>query len=492
MKKILYTALFLCSLLFNAQKNSLLNPEFWKTKPNVEAVKAEISKGNNPTEFNNNAFDPVALSISNGAPLETIQFLVEQNGNSVSKLTHDGRIYLHWAAITGRPELIDYLIKKGSKVDLVDTKGLTPLTFAANFGVNNPKVYELFFNAGISPKTKYKNGANILLLAIGNDKDGALLELFESKGLKITDTDDLGNTAFDYSATFGNINFLKSLKSKGIKANGTALINAALGTRRSSNGLDVFQYIIEEAKVNPSSTAEDGATALHIIARKPKQNDIINYLINKGLDANKTDKDGNTALMSASASHEIENAKILAEKTKNINAKNIHGESALTFAVKNGSAEIVSFLLNQKADAKVTDAKGNNLGYYLVQSYRPARPGQKDEFSEKIELLKNAGIDLAASQKDGSTLLILATSKNDLNLLKKIADVKININAVDKEKMSALHKAALIAKDDTILKYLVNLGIDKSLKTEFDETAFDLAKENEELKKNKIDISFLK
>jgi ankyrin repeat protein len=196
--------------------------------------------------------------------------------------------------------------------------------------------------------------------------------------------------------------------------------------------------------------------------------------------------------MSAAASHELENVKILFEKTKNINTQNKEGESALTFAVKNGSAEIVDFLLKNKADLKVMDNKGNNLGAYLVLSYRPTRPEQKDDFSEKITLLQSAGLHLTIPQNDGSSLLTLAASKNEMDLLKKLEVLNININAVDKEKMSALHKAALVAKDDSILKYLVGLGINKNLKTEFDETAFDLASENEILKKNKIDLSFLK
>jgi ankyrin repeat protein len=492
MKKILYTALFLSSLFFNAQKNTLLNADFWKGKPNVESVKTEIEKGNSPSEFNNNTFDAAALAITNGAPLETVKYLVEQNGNSVAKTTHDNRLYLHWAAMTGNVEVIDYLIKKGSVVDQLDSKGLTPLSFAANFGVNNPKVYELFFNAGVSPKAKYKNGANILLLAIGNDKDGLLFRLFESKGLKLTDKDNLGNTAFDYAATFGNLEFLKSLQSKGIKANGTALINAAQGTRRGSNGLDVYKYLIEEAKVNPSATSENGATALEIVARKPKHSEIIQYLLSKGVDANKTDLEGNNPLIAAAGGNELDNVKIFVDKTKNINAQNKEGESALSHAVKSGSPEIIDYLLSKKADAKVLDNKGNNLGFYLIQSFRPARPGQKDEFSEKMTLLQNAGVDLAQAQKDGSTLLQLAVAKNDLALLKKLENLKINVNAVDKEKMSALHKAALVAKDDTILKYLVGLGINKNLKTEFEETAFDLASENETLKKNKTDLNFLK
>lgn len=492
MKKILYTALFLCSLMFNAQKNSLLSPEFWKSKPTVDVVKAEVEKGNSPSQFNGNTFDAAALSITNGAPIETIKFLVEQNGNSASKLTHDGRLYLHWAAMSGNVEAVDFLIKKGSDVNLLDDKGLTPLSFAAIFGVNDPKIYELLFNAGVNPKQKYQNGANVLLLSIGNDKNGELQKLFESKGLKITDTDDKGNTAFDYSATFGNLDFLKKLQAQGIKAHGSAIINAAQGTRRSSNGIEIFKYLIEDVKVSPMATSEDGATALQIIARKPKQTEIITYLISKGADANKADTEGNTPLMMASASHELDNVKLLAAHTKNINTVNKNGESALSFAVKNGAAEIIAFLLDKKADTKVLDNKGNNLAYYLVQSYRPSRPGQKDEFSEKLNILKTTGINFANPQKDGSTLLHLAVAKNDINLFKKLADFNININATDKDKMTALHKAALVAKDDVVLKYLVSLGADKSLKTEFDETAFDLANENEALKKSNVDINFLK
>ena len=58
--------------------------------------------------------------------------------------------------------------------------------------------------------------------------------------------------------------------------------------------------------------------------------------------------------------------------------------------------------------------------------------------------------------------------------------------------MTALHKAAMIAKDDAILKYLISIGAQKDAKTEFDETPYTLAKENETLTKKKTDLEFLK
>lgn len=494
MKKILFTALMLSALYVNAQQNTLLDQNFWKASPDLAAVKSEIAKGSNPAELNPMAFDPVVLAINNNAATETIKYLIEQPGNSVKKSTHDGRNYLHWAASRGNVQMVEYLIAKGSDLSLEDTHNYTPIAFAAVNGQTYTGVYDAFFKAGVNPKQKYKDGANLLLIAISNDKEFVLTDYLLSKGLSLKDVDDAGNTAFNYAARAGNIDFLKALIKKGVKHTDNAVITAAQGPRRSSNRIEVFQYLIDELKIKATAATPNGQTALHFLAGKEKQVEIVKYFIGKGVDANKADTEGNTALMNASAGKDTELLEVLLAKVKDINAVNKKGESALTMAVQSSSAEVVTLLLAKGANINIKDNKGNNLAYHLVESYRAPRGGtpKQDDFADKLNVLKEKGLTLAAPQKDGNTLYHTAIAKNDLDLLKKLANLGIDVNAKNNEGLTVLHKAAMLSKDDVILKYLIALGAKKDIKTEFDETVYDLAKENELLAKNNVSVDFLK
>ena len=499
MKKIILSAFLCASLFFSAQsRNTLLDQNFWKSKPTVENVQAEISKGSNASQFNPTNMDPAVLAIINDAPLETIKFLVEQPGNGVDKVTHEGRTYLHWAGLRANHDAVKYLLEKGSDINLLEAHDFDILTIISTNGSSKKETFELLEKYGVKINKKYEDGSTALLLGMTGDKDFTLTDYFLTKGLSIKDTDKAGNTAVDYAAKGGNVFAMKKLIAAGVKPTNNSLIFAAEGTRRFTSNLDTYKYIVEDLKIKPTISNKNGESILHLIAKKPNQTENIKYFLEKGLDVNKVDSEGNTPFMNAAGGKDLATLELLLPKVKNINAVNTKGESALTQAVKNGSSEVVKFLIDKGADFKIIDKAGNNLAYHWVQSYRAPRGGgfqggsQKDDMGEKLVLLQSKGVDFSKAQKDGNTLYHTAIVKTDLSLLKKLEPLKINIDAINEEGMTVLHKAALISKNDEILKYLLSLGAKKDIKTEFGETAYDLASENEYLTKNKINIDFLK
>lgn len=491
MKRIFILAvLAVASTYAHAQQNILLEQSFWKTSPNVDAVKAEIEKGSNPAQFNGATFDPVVLAINSGAPNATVEYLISQPGNDVNKLTHDGRVYLHWAAMKGNVELMEYLVAKGSKANLVDSHGATPLNFAAGAGQTNTKVYDICLASGADLKKDLNaEGANALLLAIANDKDFALTDYFVSKGLDLKSQDASGANAFSYAAKAGNIEMLKTLLQKGVPAQDQAMLMAAQGTRRGANSIEVYKYL-ETLNIKPAAIGKNGENALHILVRKPKQNEIISYFLSKGLDVNQADEEGNTVFMNAAASNrDIAVLEMLLPKVKNINQTNAKGVSALAMAVRGNSAEAVGYLIDKGASTSTIDKNGDNLAFYLIQSYAPQRSA---DFEPKLQMLEQKGFKVTTPQKNGNTLYHLAVAKNDLILVKGLEKLGIDVNSKNSEGITALHKAAMVSKDDTMMKYLLSIGAKKDVVTNFDETAFDLAAENESLSKNNVTVNFLK
>lgn len=465
--------------------------EFWKQQPSLDLVKQKVKEGNDPVKQNQGAFDALSYAIMTNNSVATIDYLLSIPGNDVNKLTHDGRSYLIWAGYAGNLELIKYLLNKGADSKVVGSHGFNWFTFTVNSGHENTKIYDLMIENGVDVKETNRTGANAILLLAPHSKDGKIIEYFQEKGVDINATDKKGNNILFYAAKRGNINLMKKYVAQGFDYKKTnddgenIVLYASHGARGYSNPLEVYEYLyslgLDLNKVN-----QKGETALQLVARGAKDQKIIDFFIAHGADVTKQDDKGNTAFLNAVQGNNLSVVEKLISTVKNINQKNADGHSALVLATKNINLEIFNFLVNNGADVQVVDADKNNLFYYLFNVYNRRNAKNFDPF---VNTLKKAGVSFKNASANNSPLHI-AIAKGDQKLINTALELGAEINQKNNEGLTPLHLAAMKAKSPRLLKMLLNKGADKTAVTDFDESAFDLAKENELLKG--ADINFLK
>lgn len=468
--------------------NVFLERSFWSSAPDVATVKQKITEGNDPTAKNGNAFDGVTYAILQDAPLATIEYMTSLEGNDVNKLTHDGRTYVFWASYRSNLPVVKMLLSKGAKLDIVDTHGNSALTFAASNGVSNTEIYDVLIESGADVKFTDHHGANALLLAAAADKNFVLMNYFTAKGLDVKEKDNDGNSSFSYAARTGNIDMMEQLIEAGVeyeglnKEGGNAMLFAARGTRNASNGIEVYKYL-EKKGVKPNVITTEGTTPLHLLAGRSEDMEVLKYFIKKGVDANQTDAEGNNPLMLASFRNKLNVIEIFVNETKDINAANKKGETALNNALAGNTTEVVNLLLSEGANTNELTGKS------LIDSYRK---GEEKEVQAKIAAIYADDFNPSVAQAEGNTLLHYAAEKNNLELVKMTVKWEMDINAKNDEGNTALHLAAMKATNDEVLKFLIAQGADSSITTDFGETTYDLASENELLAANNVDINFLK
>ncbi|SHJ39969.1 ankyrin repeat domain-containing protein [Aquimarina spongiae] len=463
MKRMLCITLFFVAGIALAQDaNVFLNRAYWKTNPSIAEIEQKIKEGNDIAELNQHYFDAVSWALIEKVDNSTIKHLLSKQGNDVNKLTHDGRTYIFWAAYKNNLEMMQFLVDKGAKTDIIDSHGYSLANFAAVTGQLNTNLYDFCIQHGARiDQEKNNDGASALLLVAPFITDYSLIDYFTAKGIDLHSTDNSGNGIFNYASKKGNTKLLDYLIRKGVtfkglnKENGNAMLFASQATRGHANTIEVYTYL-ENLGVSPNVTDKNGVTPLHILAAKSKDKEILNYFIDKGI---------------------------------TINAQDGKGKSVLTYAIERNSNEIVQFLMDKGANVSITDQKGNTLAYYLINSYNPKK---QDDFDRKMEILTKKGLVLTKGQGNGNTLFHLALDKKNIDLLKKVNALDIDVNAKNKDGITALHKAAMTSKDDKILTYLLSIGADKSIKTDFEESALDLARENELLQENTLVLNLLK
>ena len=330
-------------------------------------------------------------------------------------------------------------------------------------------------------------------LASSDANNASIFQYLVDKGLSWDSEDNNGNGLFNYAARGSNMDMLKLCVSKGLNHSTlntigeNSLFYASYAPKRGAVKLQVFHYM-ESLGLEVDLVNWEGKTPLHNAIRYADV-ELIDYFLQRGVNINQIDENGNTTLLN-SIGGPIANVKKVLPLVANTNHKNKKGYTPLTLAVQRGSKEVYDFLVKNELDVNIKDTEGNNLIYHAFESYRDSN---EESFDYLITSLSNQlGINNDKVFFGGNTLAHIAVKKNSPYLLSRAISLGTDLNHKNEDGVTPLHMAAMSTNDDSLILALLNSGADKSILTAFKESAYDLATQNELLTKNRIAVDILK
>jgi ankyrin repeat protein len=214
MKKSMVTTFLLVvfcqSILFaktdpnnNAKSQIELDSQLKKAIKDLDpnAIKAALKAGANPnlTLFNNNFSALQAAAWENEKKEEICLVVLDMLFNAGAKIQHCDKIILCFPIAQNCPKIVEYLIQKGvSPTNKME--GMLPIEWAAHYGSN--EVYNVLIEHGAKPLSKKKKSLYhfIKLAARADTKDIAKMDMLLEDGFSINGEDSRGAGAITAAA----------------------------------------------------------------------------------------------------------------------------------------------------------------------------------------------------------------------------------------------------------------------------------------------------
>ena len=164
---------------------------------------------------------------------------------------------------------------------------------------------------------------------------------------------------------------------------------------------------------------------------------------------NCADKDGLTSIHHA-VQHSLETVKFLLAHGANVNSRSRSGGTPLMFTT---SLEIFNFLMEQGADVYAVDQEQWNVLLWQI--------GKSGSLAIIKALVEQYHFDVNQPDEAGTSPLMLAVKRGNLDVAKYLVDRGANVNAVDNEGRNALfYLYKDYEPDKQLLQYLITQGVD--------------------------------
>ena len=403
----------------------------------------------------------------------------------VNRRNSDGSTPLQWAVYEGNVAEVKRLLRAGADVSLANNYGATPMSLAAEEG--NTEILKVLLEVGADPDSPNADGQTALQ-AVARTGNVEAAQVLLNHGATVDAREKWGGqTALMWASARRHPEMMQLLIAKGADVNARSIDRdyqrhvTAEGRPKSldSGGLTPLLYAARE---NCSACVDvllknhadidlpdpDGVSPL-VVAIMNANWDLAQQLITAGADVNQWDLFGESPLFTAvdlrnridggHASIDPPNkasgsaiVKLLLERGANPNMQlffkppNVRGltytrgTTPLIRAAFNGDLEMVKLLLQHGADATVYMADRQTPIHAAIAGRAP-----EPQALEMIRLLQQAGTDVNVvalvnhpEEIRGGTALHYAVRKREKEVIKLLASLGIDLNAVDQDGLSAL------------------------------------------------------
>jgi len=258
---------------------------------------------------------------------------------------------LHWASFFGIQELVPRLLGIGHDINERDTRGFTPLMWAARNG-HKEMVEGLLNWGGASPNLPDYTGMTPLLYAIRCRHERVVEVLL--RGMADPNLPDgLGKTPLCYAAQDGLEGVVKILLGRGgVNSNKRDNSGKTPLSFAARSGHDrVVKILLERADVNAGHPNLDRQTPLWYAASGGHEEVVKTLLGRKDVNPDKPDKYGRTPLMCAASGGHVAVVKILLGREEvNPNKPDNQGQTPLMLATSLGFQEVITLLQSHQAE----------------------------------------------------------------------------------------------------------------------------------------------
>jgi ankyrin repeat protein len=179
-------------------------------------------------------------------------------------------------------------------------------------------------------------------------------------------------------------------------------------------------------------------------ATKQGDNPTVINLLRRGMDVNTTDTEGMSLLMIAAENNNLELLRFLLDNRVNAQRRNRHGDTALMIAALRGHIEVVRLMLDRKVDP---NHPGWNALHYAAFENRSAI----------ISLLLAAGAEINALAPNRQTALMFATKNGHQDTVRVLVGSGADLAHEDPQEGTALAMAKKAGHTD-IAQFLVRAG----------------------------------